>query len=301
MLIFLFTTNLHDLEKLTRGLLVILFISYIFIGFYQYFTNSILSPWISENDVFVYTASYDLQRFRSFLEMHPSNSAIGILYIVCITIVIYFQEKSITYLLLLTIALVALFLTYTRMSYITAVIIIALYLLKYSGINTNLRIRLFMIFIIGTIIVFLLNYGIEVFSTSTRLSSDLNYVGRLEIWGYFFKNLGDFIWGQGFLNKTTLHYSIRSSVENFYFQQYIHFGFMGIVLYTYIYYMGFRNLQLKSKPLSKYRTTFILMFIAFTFNMMSATYSENMLFLVFGLSFAYRNISIRLININSNL
>ena len=146
MLIFLFVNDFYDFKKLLLSLMIILFVSNILIGFYQYFTNSILSPWIEEADILVYTSSYDLQRLRSFLDQHPANSANGILFVTCITIVLSFSQRKPIYIIIFGLSLIAIFLTYTRMAYLTVIALLLIFTLGFSKLKSLSLSKLFISF-----------------------------------------------------------------------------------------------------------------------------------------------------------
>jgi len=281
----LFVRDYSDLKMFLKSLLIILFVSYIMIGFYQYYTGVVLSPWIDESDILVYTKIYDLNRFRSFLDIHPANSANGILFVICLTFY-GLIEKNKTKIIIFTFALIALFLTFTRMAYIAFFLLVLLFVVMNASKNW-IKIS-FAVFILILLIVPLFVVGQDIFSYSIRLVSDINIYGRINIWETFFLNISKYLFGQGYFNNTRVAYFISSSSENYFIQEFINYGVFSIILYFVIIMKFFKNLAVSKPEIEK--KTIVLMFFAFVFNMMGATYSQNMLFLVFGLSFSYANV-----------
>ena len=282
----LFIRDFYGFRKLISTLIIILFINYVLIGFYQYFTGNALVPFIDQEEIFYYTSQYDLQRLRSFMEWHPANSANGILFLICLTI--FGIHIKVSYTLIFLASIIALFLTYTRMSWLTFLVVILLYLIMNRNIKTK-RLVWMMITVITLFgIIFFL--GQDQIMSSKRLSSPFNIGSRMVMWAYFFDNIGDYMWGGGHYGEGKISHYARSSSENYFIQQIITYGIFGILLYLLLFIRFIGNMKTRLGVLYQYRVTIVLMMVAFCLNMMTATYSENMFFLVLGLSFAYKNV-----------
>ena len=281
----LFIRDYYGFRKLISTLIIVLFINYVLIGFYQYFTGNVLVHFIDQEEIFFYTSQYDLQRLRSYMEFHPANSANGILFLICLTI--YGIHKKISYIFVFLASITALFLTYTRMSWLTFLVVIFLYLIM----NRNIKIKK-LVFIAITVITLsgIIFLGQDQIISSQRLSSPLNIGSRMTMWAYFFSNIGDYVWGGGYYGLRKISSFFRSSSENYFIQQIITYGFFGVILYLLIFIKFIKNLKTRLGDLYQYRVAIVLMMVAFCLNMMTATYSENMFFLVLGLSFAYKNV-----------
>ena len=106
-------TTKEELFSSIKYLTYVLFVSFVVLGFYQYFTQSLLVSWVNEKDVAVYQATYDLQRFTSITEMDPANTANGIMFVIILLMEKAFERK-IDAIILITAALAALLDLYTN-------------------------------------------------------------------------------------------------------------------------------------------------------------------------------------------
>ena len=284
----IFIKNLRELRILLFWLTLILFFSYVIIGFYQFYTGDILVKWINEDSIMLYTQAYDLNRLRSFLEMHPANSANGILFIVSLTLYNSIGNKKMNYIILF-ITVFALYLTFTRASWVTFIFILLFYIKnKYSSFNYKLYLN-----IISVLILF---YFIYIFfisnflKNSVRIYDESNLTYRLEFWAYFFDNIDKYIFGVGYLNPKAINPLSNISFENYFIQEFVNFGLFGVFLYIVLFYYFVRNIKCKFSGLIRYKNMILLMMISFILNMMLCTYSEHMFFLLIGLSFSFNNV-----------
>ena len=280
----------HDMNTIIKRLNYILFISFVLVGIYQYISGNRIYDFEQMDIEKYYTGDIVYNRLTSLMELHPANSANGILFIICILLP-SILSKNYRHIIILTVSVVALILTFTRMAYITFIIVI-LGALSFSNIKQSVK-RFFWMLSIIVVFLFIFKQSLDIGYTgfdSERFRSTSNVYRRVEIYTYLWDNFDKFLTGIGYYHNNTNEYFLNTTTENYFLQQYLHFGIFGIILYLIMFYKFWSNMKYKNEE-NNYRTIIILMMLAFCINMMAATYSESYFFLIFGLSFAYKNVS----------
>lgn len=286
-------TTKEELFSSIKYLTYVLFVSFVVLGFYQYFTQSLLVSWVNEKDVAVYQATYDLQRFTSITEMDPANTANGIMFVIILLMEKAFERK-IDAIILITAALAALFLTYTRMSYVAFILVLGYYFYRHYSYHRSISLvlkRIISVVIILVIVIVAFNIP-SMLSQSIRIGDDTNALYRFIQWGYFIQNFNQFLFGVGYSNVNVTSVS-GYSYENYFMQTFAALGVYSVVLYALIFWRFIKNLKSYAKEMENLRLCIILMMIAFNLNMLTSVGSENLFFLIFGLSFAFYNVNIK--------
>ena len=129
-------------------------------------------------------------------------------------------------------------------------------------------------------------------SQSIRIGDDTNALYRFIQWGYFIQNFNQFLFGVGYSNVNVTSVS-GYSYENYFMQTFAALGVYSVVLYALIFWRFIKNLKSYAKEMENLRLCIILMMIAFNLNMLTSVGSENLFFLIFGLSFAFYNVNIK--------